>query len=990
MESINIKNNNKLYYVVSRIFFVLSFLIIWFFIISQINFKKNYEDNLAGWCYQYDEEWIRVNPDGSTVHIDYPINEQAEPGQDIVLETVLPKSINDDALFCMLVGRNTWFYVDGELRGKYLDADCPFPGGMVKNRIVQVKLSGNDAGKTLRIVRNDSKKNCIMVSEAYLGNGHGIYNCFYEKYGMQMNCSILLVVLSIMSILLIIFISARSKKINSVIYLCGGIFLVGLWLILDSPMFQYSFGTYFIDGLMTYVSIMLAPFFFIYYLDKAQNGRYHRLYGVLNLILLINFFTFGILHFTSTINFADSMIFMNIVLSCVITGIAYTLIRDFTTGNIREYKYIAIGLFALAVCGIIEIIVLNVYENNRLDGLFIVIGLYILLFMAIIHLVKQSEKMKEKAIDAMRANKLKSNFLANMSHEIRTPLNAIMGLNEMIYMEDVNENVKEYSSNIKSAGNNLLSIIGDILDFSMIESGKMEITSQEYDTASLIYDMENAIKLWSKDKKLDFQIVIDKKLPCTMSGDEKRIKQIGINLLSNAVKYTDKGYIRLNIYGKEEKENFILVIAVSDSGIGIKEEDKDKLFRKFERISTNRYIEGTGLGLSITANLVELMNGTITVESEYQKGSVFTVELPQKIVDATPIGDYRTHIKYDDGTTHNTAIKAENAHILVVDDNDMNLMVAKGLLNNTGMQVDTCSSGKEMLKIITEKYYDVILLDHMMPEMDGIEAMQASKMLENNKCINTPIIVMTANAIKGVREQYLEEGFADYISKPVSGEVLIKTIIKHLNKKLVSETEIPAAQNDIDMPEIKEFDFKYAMNLVGDKKILMELIIDYAKYIKDIVIKINGLTDDTKQYKILVHSLKSSSANVGDLTVSRLARLLEIAAEENDAERIKTLNPILLEELESHYHELENILPQTDNPILEYEEDKVRVILNDLKDSLNRYDYTSAEQCITQIEAYEFSEEPAALVKEIRMYIDDFEPENAIEFIEKLVKILEG
>ena len=988
MESINIKNKDKLYYVVSRIFFVLSFLIIWFFIISQINFKKNYEDNLAGWCYQYDEEWIRVNPDGSTVHIDYPINEHAEPGQDIVLETILPKSINDDAIFCMLVGRNTWFYIDGELRGKYLESDCPFPGGMAKNRIAQIELSGNDAGKTMRIVRNDTRNNYIGISEAYLGNGHGIYNNFFEKYGMQMNSSILLAVLSIMSILVIIFVSVRNKKLNTVIYLCCGIFLLGLWLIMDNPMFQYNFGTYFVDGLMAYIAIMLTPFFFIYYLDKAQNGRYHRLYGVLNLILLINFFTFGILHFTSTINFADSMIFMNIVLSVVITGIAYTLIRDFTTGNIREYKYIAIGLFALAVCGIIEIIVLNVCENNRLDGLFIVIGLYILLFMAIIHLVKQSEKMKEKAIDAMRANKLKSNFLANMSHEIRTPLNAIMGLNEMIYMEDVNEKVKGYSSNIKSAGTNLLSIIGDILDFSMIESGKMEITNSEYDSASLIYDMETAIKLWSKDKKLDFQIVIDKKLPCSLSGDEKRIKQIGINLLSNAVKYTDKGYIRLNIYGKEEKGDFILVIAVSDSGIGIKEEDKDKLFRKFERITTNRYIEGTGLGLSITANLVELMKGTITVESEYKKGSVFTVELPQKIVDATPIGDYRTHIKYDDVTTRNTAIKAENAHILVVDDNNMNLMVAKGLLNNTGMQVDTCSSGREMLKVITEKYYDIILLDHMMPEMDGIEAMHESKKLENNKCINTPIIVMTANAVKGVREQYLEEGFADYISKPVSGEVLIKTIIKHLNKSLVSEAEIPATENDIDIPEIKEFDLKYAMNLVGDKKILMELLIDYAQYIKDIGTKISELTDDTKQYGILVHSLKSSSANVGDLTVSRLARLLEIAAEENDTERIKTLTPILHEELKSHYRALDNILPKTDNVSEEFDEDKIRSILNDIKDSLNRFDYTSAEQCITQLKTYEFSKEQGVLVKEIKMYIDDFEPEKAIEFIEKLVNIL--
>ena len=977
--------------ILSRTFFVLFIFFIVFFIVCQIYMKRNYTDNLKGWCEEYSEEWHRVYQDGTIKQVQIPINENGNPGEDIVLETILPDKIADDAVFCMVVGRNTWFYVDGELRGQYLDSDSPFPGGMVKNRIVQIELSQFDSGKTLRIVRNDAKKNIIGISGAYIGNSHGIYNYFNKEYGIQMSMSILLTVLSVLSMIVIVFISLKDKKINNIIHLCCGIFLLGVWEVFDNNMFQYKFGTYFIDGIITYFAIMIAPFFFIYYLDKAQNGRYGKLYGILNLLLLINILVFGILHFTSVINFADSMIFMNLFLSVAIAGIGYTLVHDFYSGNIKEYKYIAIGLFLLAICGILEIIFINITKSRITDGLFIVVGLFILLIMAIVQIVKQSEMMKTKAINAMRANKLKSNFLANMSHEIRTPLNAIMGLNQMINIESDNAVVKEYSANIKSAGESLLSIIGDILDFSMIESGKMEICEVQYDVKSLINDLENSIRVNSDKKGLDFNIVIDKNLPCTLSGDEKRIKQIGINLLSNAVKYTEKGFIRLDVSGKGEKDNFILVLTVSDSGIGIKEEDKDRLFRKFERISSNRNIEGTGLGLSITGNLVELMKGTITVESEYQKGSVFSVELPQGIIDETPIGLYQSHENHTDITPDITKIMVENVDVLVVDDNNMNLMVAKGLLKNSGMNVDTCGSGREMLDIITKKYYDVILLDHMMPEMDGIEAMKAARKLENNKCADTPIIVMTANAIKGVREQYIEAGFADYISKPVSGEQLVNTIANHIDKNKKSDVkQKPVKTRSMsDLPDLPEFDLKYAMNLVGDKDILIEFLIDYAIYIKGIGSKIIELMDDTNKFEILVHSIKSSSANVGALTISRLARLLEIAAKENNREKINTLTPVLLEELETHYNTLKSLIPQEERSIREFDKNMIKEILSDLKNNLEQFDYSDAEENMKKLIEFDFSSEQAAYVNEIASHIDEFEQNRAIETIDRLLNFME-
>lgn len=991
MEAIKVKKIKKysrFYYVVSRILFVLAIFVIWFFVISQVNFKRNCTNNLSGWCEEYEGNWVRVYEDGTREQISYPVKQVEKPGKDIIIETILPKSLKDDAIFCMLIGRNTWFYIDGELRGTYLETDNPIPGGMAKNRIVQVELSSEDAGKTLRIVRNDKNNNLISITEAYLGNSYGIYNTFYIKNGTQMNISILLVVLSCLSLLTIMALSLIYKSINSVIYLCAGIFLVGIWLVLDNILFQYMFGTFFIDGIMTYLVVMLAPFFFIYYLNKEQKGRYAKLYSILNFILLINFVVFSVLHFFEIANFSDAMIFMNIVLSGVITGIAYTLVHDFTIHKIGEYKYIAIGLLSLAICGIIEIIFLNVNKNGNFDGIFILIGLYVLLIMAVVHMVKQTEQIKIKAIDAMRANKFKSSFLANMSHEIRTPLNAIMGFNEMISMEDVNDSVKEYAYNIKNAGSNLLGIINDILDFSKIESGKMELVVKEFDLATIINDVVTSTEIWAKEKNLELKILVDRKLPCKLMGDEKRIRQILINLLSNAVKYTDKGYVKFFISGKENNSKIDLCMSVADTGIGIKAEDKDKLFKKFERITNNKYIEGTGLGLSITGQLVGMMGGTISVESEYKKGSTFTVNISLPIVDNEKIGDYKSRIeKILDKNSHKI-IKAENAKILVVDDNNMNLMVAKGLLRNTDMIVETCSSGREMLELIEKNYYDVILLDHMMPEMDGIEALHKAMELENNMCRTTPIIAMTANAIKGVREDYLKEGFADYLSKPVSADVLIETISRHLKTNLISE-KVEIKEN-VELPELNEFDLKYAMSIVGDKKMLIELLIDYGNYIYNLEDKLNNALDDIKQYEILVHSIKSSSANVGALTVARLARLLEIAAKKNDKDRISTLNPVLIDEIKTHYEILKPILPEKTIGTKEYSANNIINILNDLKENLKVFDYTEAVENAGKLNEYELEDAVRDYVKKIQFLIDDFEPEQAIENIEKLEQLIEG
>ena len=394
-------------------------------------------------------------------------------------------------------------------------------------------------------------------------------------------------------------------------------------------------------------------------------------------------------------------------------------------------------------------------------------------------------------MDAIAATNAKSEFLANMSHEIRTPINAIMGMNEIILRDSSEENVKEYAKDVKSASEYLLSIVNDILDFSKIEAGKIEIVCDNYDLSGLILGVANLIEMKAEGKGLKLIVDVNEKLPSKLYGDDKRVREILTNILNNAVKYTDEGFVKLSIDGVISDDTLTLKIEVKDSGQGIKEEDLDTIFSSFSRVNKkkNKNIEGTGLGLTITKSLIEIMGGTISVESEYKKGSTFTVTLPQKIVSFEKIGDLskRRYLVSEGENVNKKEFEIPDTSILVVDDTPLNNKVISMLLSKTKAEVTCILSGEEMLKLICERHFDLIFLDHMMPNMDGIETLNISKTLENNKCMDVPVIALTANAIVGAKEMYIEAGFDDYLSKPVKSEALMDIIEKYISKDKIKE-----------------------------------------------------------------------------------------------------------------------------------------------------------------------------------------------------------
>lgn len=637
---------------------------------------------------------------------------------------------------------------------------------------------------------------------------------------------------------------------------------------------------------------------------------------------------------------------------------------------------------------------------------------------------------EEARRDAIAADEAKGRFLAYMSHEIRTPINAVLGMDTMILRETAEAKIKEYALDIQNAGKNLLALINDILDFSKIESGKLEIIHVEYDFSSLIHDISNMLKAKAEKKNLELNIYVDENLPSRMYGDDVRIRQVLVNLLNNAVKYTQEGSVTLRVSGRAEGENAVLDFSVEDTGIGIKEEDIAKLFQEFQRIEEkrNRNVEGTGLGMNITAQLLGLMGSRIQVESVYGKGSKFYFSLEQQIVDATPVGNLEERIrKQSTEYEYAATFVAPDAHILVVDDNTVNLKVFVSLLKQTRVNVDVADSGRACLKMIAEKHYDLIFLDHMMPEMDGIEVLHRMKAMEVHENVDTPIVALTANAITGAKEMYLREGFDAFLSKPINPDKLEQTILQLLPKELqqfeAQAQEHTEAVDSIqliggseELPMIDGIDWSYGLMHLPTKELLLETVEDFykaipveaksleqfyqgvrAEMVSQNEIRKNVVTESVslepgqslQQYRIKVHGMKSSANMIGAIVLGGMAKVLENAARDADIETIEKLHPVFIREWMSYEEKLEECIPKKETVSEEVKgiEDYTVILayLEMLRQALDELDIDEMDRIMELLEGFSYPKEIQERINALSALVVNMDSEQAFVEIEKLV-----
>lgn len=533
----------------------------------------------------------------------------------------------------------------------------------------------------------------------------------------------------------------------------------------------------------------------------------------------------------------------------------------------------------------------------------------------------------------LKANAAKSEFLANMSHELRTPINAILGYNEMLMRETGESQTVAYASNVRLAGRNLLSLVSTILDFTDIEKEKLQLSDGNYSVRDMLQDILPQAEFEADRKNLELRILIDETIPQRLIGDVARIKQILDNLISNAIKYTNQGFVEINLsWETQEESNGNLIVAIRDSGIGMKAGDVQKIsesFIRFDREQTMN-IQGIGLGLTIVTRLLHLMDSRLEVESEPGAGSCFAFRLRQGIADATPIGklDLRKE-RYELPEYVADTWEAPQACALLVDDNPMNLDILIGMLHETKMQLDTAVNGKEALQRVREKKYDIILMDHMMPVMDGIEALH--RLREENLCPDIPVLVLTANAVGDARERYLQAGFDDYLSKPVLYGQLLTKVRQYLPERLFEQQSSKRKLEDyLD----KQIGMQYCCN---SEEFYQEMLRSYLNNNRLEEIRKCYADEDWENYRIAVHALKSTSLSIGAVSLSEDAKALEFAAKENRIEEIRNHHERVMDAYEELLALLQkDIEGEAENaPVTaENAEEKERILVVD-DDSLN-------------------------------------------------------
>ncbi len=1005
-----------------------------------------------GDVYEFNEEWILTWPDGESIEIsELPYLGTSQPGEVLVLENTIPKEYCGMTMSFLSADKTLKVWIDGEYIYEFGVADRRIFGHTAGSVMNYIDIPDSMSEGKLRIEMCSPYPDYgARVSKVTIGERDVLILQLLQDNILNIACNLVICFCGFLFFMLCLVKKMSGQNMEGVQYLCGYCVVTCLYYFVETKTLQIFFGNQTFYSVLVFLCVMMIPFFICLYYANGELGIFKKRWSILLGLNCANIFVQMVLQLLNIVDFMN-MAFLShslICLTVLVTGKSYLDI-------LREKKEVKVrlGLAALLFMGgggaidIVRMYIVAVGDMGKFSRIgtmcFCIIMLYqhFSLFikeytnnmeehakflqrdMEVIErkneeLRRANELAEEARQDALSANAAKGKFLAHMSHEIRTPINAVLGMDTMILRETTDMQIKEYALDIQNAGQNLLALINDILDFSKIESGKLEIICVEYDLSSMIHDISNMVKAKAAAKKLELNICVDENLPSRLWGDDVRIRQVLINLLNNAVKYTSEGSVTLSVQGKVEDGKVFFDFSVQDTGIGIKEEDISKLFLEFERIEEkrNRNIEGTGLGMNIATQILMLMGSRMNVESVYGKGSKFYFTLEQQIVDSTPIGNLEERIrKQSTEYNYTETFEAPDAQILVVDDNLTNLKVFVSLLKRTKVKVDVVDSGKACLEMVAQKYYDCIFLDHMMPEMDGIETLHRLKELENNQCVATPVVALTANAITGAKEMYMAEGFDAFLPKPINPEKLEQMIlrllprellhfekegketVKQIPEKMVDNDSDISADNsgDMELPMVDGIDWTYGLMHLPTRELLAETVADFYKMLDVEAESLEKFYQESKkniealqQYRIKVHSMKSSANLIGAIVLGGMAKVLENAARDYNMKCIIALHDIFLVEWRSYKEKLKDYGQPADEKVEVTDYTEILAYLEMLHHALEEFEMDEMDRLMNLLENFQYPDNMQNAIQQLGAHVLNMDTGQAEAMIEKIKKLV--
>lgn len=967
--------------------------------------------------YSINEGWQLVYPDDpANVKIDLPYAEKVQDSDTIVFRKVLPEEFAGMTMMFSCENADVRVIFDGEaiFQKKSADTSVDSRQYVTVPDTWQEDQAWGELCMELTVVNRDRE---IVLGDMVVGAGDEMIIRLLGRNLVDIICCLMILLSAvIMFVFALIRWYTNQQSWNG---LFMGLFALmsGIYCFIGTDILNLFVDMQGIHVLKEYL-MLLMPLVLALFFERNLGNVFPRRFAALllvvcgNVVIQLILELFGVRDMHTMTDVSTAVL----VLVCVMAIVS--LVQWGDEGRREQILLPVATVFVLLTTEVAKVILnyFSMYFYAKAVSLY-GMALFGLLF-AVLHVLyvlrryRQYTEEKIKAAErqnsqlalakleadaarqeALAANEAKGKFLAQMSHEIRTPINVVLGMDEMILRESKEPAIREYAMDIRTSGQSLLSLINDILDFSKIDSGKMEIVPVVYEISSMIHDLVNMTLQRAKNKDLRFEVEIDPAIPSCLYGDDMRIRQVLVNVLTNAVKYTEKGTVWLRILSRSADGTAVLRFEVEDTGIGIKEADLPKLCAEFERIEEdrNRSIEGTGLGMSITVQLLALMDSRLQVESTYGKGSKFYFELEQKIIDGTPIGDFESKVQQmAENFSYESDFCAPDAKLLVVDDNATNRRVFRNLLKKTQVQVSEAGGGSECLRMVQENHYDLIFLDHMMPDMDGVETLHRMKALADFPCKDTPVVALTANAVSGAKEAYLREGFDGFLSKPIVPDKLESMIRKMLPVRLLQAAEpkkTKAGQAETEaaldkLPVVEGLDWNYAWLHLQDMELLAYTVKEFYDQIDpaaDCLARFyEQIEDDVyrEQYRIQVHAMKGLAATVGMVTLSRMAKVLESAAKDGKIDTIASMTDIFLEEWRSYRQKLQGVFGIGTEERKEMSDPSViQALLEMVRISMQDMDIDRADELMGQLREYAYPDELEKNIRKLGEAVTNLDPE---------------